>query len=223
MLLHLISRAKVDIRDIFISEITEQYLASIGSLDSLNMDSASEFLQMASLLLEIKSRSLLPKPPRESDEDELDPEQELIRRLEEYKRYKEAGEQLQILEETAIHMLYRLPDELAGETRVELGGLTLDGLVAAFQRLLTRSIQSEEESPKTTYIRRDTWTIQECMFRIQAQFQGQKSVAFSSLFTEAPTRAEITTVFLALLELWRLGMFKLRQEGTYGEIELYKE
>lgn len=221
MLLHLISRAKVDIRDIFISEITEQYLASMESIHELDMDSASEFLQMASTLLEIKSRSLLPKPPK-GEEDELDPEQELIRRLEEYKRFKEAGEQLQELEKSALSMFYRLPDELAGETRVELGGLTLEGLVAAFRRILERMQDTQEEGARVTYIRRETWTVQECMFRIQSRLKEGEAVLFDSLFEHQPTRAEIVTVFIALLELWRLGMCKVRQSSVYGDIELYK-
>ena len=84
LLLHLISKAKVDIKDIFVSEITEQYLASMQDIDELDMDTASEFLTMAATLLEIKSRALLPRPPKEEDGEET-PEQALIRRLEENK------------------------------------------------------------------------------------------------------------------------------------------
>jgi len=82
LLLHLITRAKVDIKDIFVSEITEQYLASLEGIDELDMDVASEFLTMAATLLEIKSRALLPRPPKEEEEGEESPEQALIRRLE---------------------------------------------------------------------------------------------------------------------------------------------
>lgn len=90
LLLHLITRAKVDIKDIFVSEITEQYLASMGSVDELDMDTASEFLTMAATLLEIKSRALLPRPPEPTEDGEETPEQTLIRRLEEYKLYRRA-------------------------------------------------------------------------------------------------------------------------------------
>ncbi len=88
LLLHLITRAKVDIKDIFVSEITEQYLASLDGIDELDMDSASEFLQMAATLVEIKSRALLPKPPEPEDPEEESPEEALIRQLEEYKKFK---------------------------------------------------------------------------------------------------------------------------------------
>ena len=90
LLLHLITRAKVDIKDIFVSEITEQYLASMGSVDELDMDTASEFLTMAATLVYIKSRSLLPKPPKENTEEE-DPADALIRQLREYRAAKETG------------------------------------------------------------------------------------------------------------------------------------
>ena len=85
LLLTLISNAKVDIQDIFVSEITEQYLEAMKLTDELDMDSASEFLQMAATLLEIKSRAMLPKPPRPESEDELSPEEALIKQLTEYK------------------------------------------------------------------------------------------------------------------------------------------
>ncbi|HML47635.1 MAG TPA: segregation/condensation protein A, partial [Clostridia bacterium] len=94
LLLHLISRAQVDICDIFISEITEQYLASMEDIASLEMDAASEFLAMAATLLEIKSRALLPKPPK-VEEGEETPEEALIRRLTEYKALKEGIGQMQ--------------------------------------------------------------------------------------------------------------------------------
>ena len=88
LLLHLIHQAKVDIKDIFVSEITEQYLESMQGLEELDLQTASEFLVMAALLVEIKSRALLPTPPEESDEEEETPEQQLIRRLQEYQVYK---------------------------------------------------------------------------------------------------------------------------------------
>ena len=89
LLLTLISNAKIDIHDIFVSEITEQYLETMKLVDELDMDSASEFLQMAAPLLEIKSRAMLPKPPKPEDPDELTPEEALIRQLEEYRQFKE--------------------------------------------------------------------------------------------------------------------------------------
>ena len=101
LLLTLITNAKVDIQDIFVSEITEQYLESMKLVGELDMDSASEFLQMAATLLEIKSRAMLPRPPKPEEEGELSPEEELIRRLEEYRQFKEISGRLQELEKQA--------------------------------------------------------------------------------------------------------------------------
>lgn len=111
LLLHLITRAKVDIKDIFVSEITEQYLASMGSVDELDMDTASEFLTMAATLLEIKSRALLPRPPEPAEDGEETPEQTLIRRLEEYKLYKESAGRMKEFEQAAMQVFSKLPEE----------------------------------------------------------------------------------------------------------------
>ena len=105
LLLTLISNAKVDIQDIFVSEITEQYLESMRLVDELDMDSASEFLQMAATLLEIKSRAMLPKPPQPEEEGALSPEEELIRQLTEYKQFKEISARMHQLEEEARALL----------------------------------------------------------------------------------------------------------------------
>ena len=93
LLLHLIEQAKVDIKDVFLSGITNEYLLLMRELDELDMDTASEFLSVAATLVYIKSRSLLPRPPREADGEE-DPEEALVRQLRDYKRFKEAGEEL---------------------------------------------------------------------------------------------------------------------------------
>ena len=97
LLLTLISAAKIDIQDIFVSEITEQYLETMRLVDDLDMDVASEFLQMAATLLEIKSRAMLPKPPKPEDPNELSPEEALIKQLTEYKQFKEASEKMHVL------------------------------------------------------------------------------------------------------------------------------
>jgi segregation and condensation protein A len=101
MLLFLIGKAKIDIKDIFVSEVTDQYIQSVQNAPDLDMDDASAFISMAATLLEIKSRALLPKPPKE---DEEDPEQALIRQLEEYQRFKEIAQNMQGFEKAAAQM-----------------------------------------------------------------------------------------------------------------------
>lgn len=223
LLLTLITRAKIDICDIFVSEITEQYLETMALTEDLDMDAASEFLQMAALLLEIKSRALLPAIKDEEVEGEETPEQALIRQLTEYKAFKELSGDLQVLEAEARRLITKLPEEYPlPPPTFELTGMTLDGLVTAFARVLRRFEQSQEViPPHEREIRRDNYTVQSCIFRIQSRLKREKTVAFSALFEDAPGRSEIISVFLALLELMKLNRVTAKQDGVYREIMLH--
>ena len=161
LLLTLITNAKVDIQDIFVSEITEQYLESMKLVGELDMDSASEFLQMAATLLEIKSRAMLPRPPKPEEEGELSPEEELIRRLEEYRQFKEISGRLQELEKQAKALMTKLPEEYPlPPPTIEITGLTLDKLHRAFLRVLERASALEESDRLASReIRRDSFTV----------------------------------------------------------------
>lgn len=217
LLLTLIGRAKVDIKDIFISEITEQYLSYMDGLDELDMDSASEFLAMAATLLEIKSRALLPRP-RPADEGAETPEEELIRRLEEYRAIKEACARMQALESTARELLTKLPEEypLPPRTR-ELTGLTLDGLARAFKSVLERVAREEERPAAERRIRRDDFSVAACAYRIIKRLK-RGPVAFFDLFSPGAPRSEVVSVFLALLELLRLGRASVYQQELFSDI-----
>jgi len=154
LLLTLIGKAQIDIREIFVSDITEQYLQIVRNAPDLDMDEASDFLVMAATLVEIKSRAMLPKPP-EPAEGEEDPEAELIRRLEEYKRYKESAESLRDFETAAKRIFTKLPEEYPlPPPKVELTGLTLEGLVQAFARIWARKPEAAEEE-ENHYARRE--------------------------------------------------------------------
>lgn len=221
LLLTLISNAKVDIQDIFVSEITEQYLETMKLVDELDMDSASEFLQMAATLLEIKSRAMLPKPPKPENEDELSPEEALIKQLTEYKQFKEASERMHQLEEEARALMTKMPEEYPlPPPNIEITGLTLDKLVRAFQRVLARAEASEQaETMANREIRRDQFTVSGCMSRIARKLRGGR-FAFSELFDERMSRAELITMFSALLEMAKLGRVHIEQEAAYEEIYL---
>lgn len=221
LLLTLISNAKVDIQDIFVSEITEQYLETMKLVDELDMDSASEFLQMAATLLEIKSRAMLPKPPKPENEDELSPEEALIRQLTEYKQFKEASERMHQLEEEARALMTKMPEEYPlPPPNIEITGLTLDKLVRAFQRVLARAEASEQaENMANREILRDQFTVSGCMSRIARKLRGGR-FAFSELFDERMSRAELITMFSALLEMAKLGRVHIEQEAAYEEIYL---
>lgn len=218
LLLHLISRAKVRIEDIFVSEITEQYLASIEDLSGLDMDTASEFLQMAATLLEIKSRALLPKPPKEEEED---PREVLIRRLEEYKAIKEAGQELRSYETVAASQMTRLPMEMVTETKVELKQMSLSSLQEAFLNILLRA-RREDSVPAPRRIARDSFTVVECMTNILSRLETEGETTFEALFESAATRDEIVTTFLAMLELLKSNRIEISQNGLYAPIMINK-
>ena len=223
LLLTLVGKAKIDIRDIFVSEITDQYLEIVRNAPDLDMDEASDFLLMAATLLEIKSRALLPRPPR--DEDGTDPETELIRRLEEYKRFRETAESMKEFEEAAKRVFTKLPEEYPlPPQEVELTGLTLEGLREAFLRIWQRRPQLDDDPESNHYaarnIHRDSHTVQECMLNLLTRIRKSRRMRFEEAFSDAPTREEVVTYFLAVLELLKLGQMHARQDNVYGRIEL---
>lgn len=220
LLLTLIGRAKIDIQDIFVSEITEQYLEYMEGVDELDMDSASEFLQMAATLVEIKSRAMLPKPPRVEDEEGLTPEEALIRQLTEYKRFKEASAQMQRLETEAKDIITKLPEEFPlPPPEIEITGLTLDKLTRAFARVLKRLEESNSGSEEKRQIRRDTYTIAQCMTRITRMVKKGRC-AFTDLFADMYTKDEVITMFMAMLEMVKHSKLRISQTSNYGEIFL---
>ena len=223
LLLTLIGKAQIDIRDIFVSEITDQYLEIVRNAPDLDMDEASDFLLMAATLLEIKSRAMLPRPPK--NEDEIDPETELIRRLEEYKRFRDTAESMKQFEEAAKHVFTKLPEEYPlPPPEIELTGLTLQGLQEAFLRIWQRRPQLDDDPESNHYaprnIHRDSYTVQECMLNLIRRIRKKKRMRFEDAFSEAPTREEVVTYFLAVLELLKVGQMHVRQDDVYGRIEL---
>lgn len=224
LLLHLITKAQVDIKDIFVSEITDQYIESVRNAPDLDMDDATDFLVMAATLLEIKSRAMLPKPPK-LDEGEEDPEQALIRRLEEYKRFRETASAMQEFEKAAQEIFTKLPEEYPlPPQETELVGLTLEGLTEAFLRIWARKPAASESDEVNHYaprdIHRDEHTVQECMLTLLHGIRRKGRMRFDEAFSDAPTKEEVVTLFLAMLELLKLGEMHLEQESVYSEIIL---
>ena len=219
MLLFLIGKAKIDIKDIFVSQVTDQYIQSVQNAPDLDMDDASAFINMAATLLEIKSRSLLPKPKLEEGEE--DPEQALIRQLEEYQRFKEIAQNMQGFEKAAALMFEKLPEEYPlPPPTLELKNLTMEGLLAAFARVMAR-VKEEDEEPIQTARRivRDEYTVPRCSAHILKRLK-KGPVKFDELFSPKPSRDEVVTLFLALLELLRLGRVSAEQDGIFGDMVL---
>lgn len=216
MLLFLVGKAKIDIQDIFVSHVTDQYIAFVRSAEDLDMEDASSFIRMAALLLEIKSRSLLPKP---EPLDEEDPEVLLIRQLEEYAAFKQIAQEMQSFEKAAAKMYQKLPEEYPlPPPTLEIFGLTLSGLVNAFVQVLTRVPEEEESTVETARrIVKDEYTVPFCMANILKKAK-QGVTGFTTLFSAYPTKEEVVTLFLALLELLRLGKVHCVQEAAGEDI-----
>ncbi|HWI61650.1 MAG TPA: segregation/condensation protein A [Symbiobacteriaceae bacterium] len=217
LLLHLIRREEMNIYDIPIARITEQYLEIIRDLSALDIDRASEFLVMAATLLGIKSRMLLPKPPKlEAEEIPLeegaDPREELVRQLVAYSQYKEAAQELRQREEVMAKVYTRQLFLEQPEGPAPLTGLTLDDLVKAFEEVLKEE-WTWREVPREEIPLREK--IREINFRISRSPHG---VRFRDLFSRGGTRLEIVVTFLALLELMRQRRAIAIQDGIFGEI-----
>ena len=223
LLLHLIEQSELDIKDIFISEITQQYLAYMEEVDALDMDTASEFLTMAATLLYIKSRQLLPRPPREADEEaeQEDPEQTLIRQLREYKAFKEASGDLDALFRAARDSFTRLPEDVPlPPPRVELEGATRQGLYDAFLALLNR----RQETPQLHAlhdVHPDRYTVRGCLQKIRSTLREAKApVRFETLFAPDADKLEVIVTFMALLDMIAHGEVQLRQSAPFAPITL---
>jgi segregation and condensation protein A len=219
LLLHLIGKAKIDIKDIFVSEITEQFIDAVGSAADFDMDEASEFIAMAALLVEIKSRSLLPKP--RSDDEEY-PEQLLIDRLTAYKQIKESAESMAEFEKSALQVFGKLPEEIPLPPQsFEIDGLTLPMLWEALVRITERQPRElPEENAYLRDIRRDHYTVEQCMVSIRDHLK-KGPVPFDDLFGDTPSRQEAVTLFIALLELLKRGKAYVTQSRTFDRIILH--
>lgn len=223
LLLHLISQSKVDIKDIFVSEITEQYLAYLAQMRELDMDVASEFVAMAATLLNIKSRSLLPKPVIESDEE--DPEQLLIQQLQEYQRIKAVCGTLQQMEAQAGQSFYKLPEEFAFQPDpLNLEGVEIATLFAAMQEILSqheRRMQPRQE--RVNVIRPERFSVRGRIAQLRKMLRAHDMLTFSSLFVADTTKDEIIATFLALLEIVNAGEVRLVQRSVFEEIEIIRK
>lgn len=220
LLLHLIERTELDIKDIFVSEITSQYLACMSEADSLDMDTASEFLTMAATLLYIKSRQLLPRPPREDEGEEEDPEAMLIRQLREYKAFKEASASLLELYTAAKDSFSRLPEDVPLPPKeVALDGASMDALYTAFLTLLGRK-QEAPAAPRAHHVRPDHYTVRKQMRKIRDILADKPSALFEDLFEENAERLEMIVTFMALLEMILHGEIILRQKTPFAPIRI---
>jgi segregation and condensation protein A len=230
LLLHLITRDEIDIYDIPILSITNQYIDAIDDIASLDMDLASEFIVMASTLLEIKSKMLLPdKGDLEVyDYSSEDPRQELVRRLVEYKRFKEIATALRETEGTLDEVVFREQDDLSKYVKhvpVEMLNDAMDErlLVDAVNRLMHK-MNRFDETRKQYFkgIKRDAFTVEEKISKLRKRLKSEEVFSFNTLFDTFITKEEVVVTFLALLELLKLKEISIIQEALFDEILIKK-
>ena len=216
LLLHLIKKNEINIYDIPVAMIAQQYLEYLEAMEELNLNVAGDFLVMAATLLQIKSKMLLPvDETADDDEDGPDPREELVRRLLEYKAFKEAARQLDDQEKIWREIFRREQAPLVEEVEEELPleNVSLFDLVDALKEVLERN-----PSSRLIEIVPDNLTVRERMNLILETLEGKDSVSFAALFEGSGHRMVVVVTFLALLELMRLRIARVFQAETFGPI-----
>jgi segregation and condensation protein A len=221
LLLYLVRKEEVDIYQVNLTRLAVQFVEYIELMRRFDLDVASEFLVMAATLMYIKSRELLPADRQvideEDDGDAEDPRWELIRKLVEYKKYKDAAARLKTLEETRQRIYPRRAPRLRFERPAPPLQVSVFTLLDAVNEILQRFRSRNEAS----LIEDDPWTVSGKIEAIRERLARRTPVRFSELFSSASSRNEVVATFLALLELIRLRQITARQDGPFGEIEIH--
>ncbi|MCE5321769.1 segregation/condensation protein A [bacterium] len=221
LLLHLIRENQIDIYDIPIAKVCEQYLAYLSLMESLDLELAGEWLVMAATLLEIKSRMLLPEDPKDAselEEEQIDPRLELVERLIEYERFKSAAEIFKEREEQRARVFVRGATELPFDLKptFDLENITAVDLLSVLQRILADV--GEEE---VTSIQKRKITVRMRMREIQRKLiEAAGQLKFEELFDDSINRIEVVITFLALLELLKSHIVKVKQKSAFLPIEI---
>jgi segregation and condensation protein A len=221
LLLYLIKKEEVDIYEVNLTRLATQFIEYIEVMRMLDLDIAGEFLVMASTLMYIKSRELLPVDQQvavEGEEEGEDPRWELIRQLVEYKKFKDAAAQLQVLEGRQENVYPRLPvkPEFADTATADRVNVSLFDLINAVNNVLKRINQREDLRD----IFEDKWTVSDKIEQLLRLLKENAALKFSTLFASATSRSEVVVTFLALLELIRLKQILATQLQAFGEIEI---
>jgi len=223
LLLYLIKKEEVDIYEVNLTKLATQFIEYVDLMRQFDLEVAGEFLVMASTLMYIKSRELLPVDQQavveEGEEEGEDPRWELIRQLVEYKKFKDAAAQLQVLEERQEKVFPRVPVkiEFHAETAPAKPEVGIFDLLNAVNGILKRF---QEKEAATREIYEDKWTVSEKIEFVRDTLTRHGAVKFSELFEKAANRAEVVCTFLALLELIRLKQLACIQPEPFAEIEI---
>ena len=216
LLLQLVREHKLDIKTVRLGEMTNQYLAYLTELPTLDLDVASEFIEVGAILVEIKSKQILPRP--ESEKPELiDEEEQLRQRLAEYELFKNVTEDLRELEN--VDHFYRAPAVPQVTTDWRLDGVTFEDLTNAFTAMLARVGKNAAKIQNAT-IKLDRFTVADKIKDVVGRLKTSSRLRFSQLFDQDVTRSELINTFLAVLELLKRQLIACRQDQDFGEIEI---
>ncbi|HEX6998690.1 MAG TPA: ScpA family protein [Gammaproteobacteria bacterium] len=214
LLLYLIRRQNIDILDIPIAEISRQYVMYIELMKELQFELAGEYLVMAATLAEIKSRMLLPRSAEPGEEEE-DPRAELVRRLQEYERFKRAAEDIDALERLERDVLQASAEVVERQVVTKLPDITLKEMLIVFQEALQRSKMFAHH-----HVQREPLSVRERMSTILVTLQAERYVDFVRLFDPAEGRIGVTVTFLAILELLKESLIDVVQAEAFGPIHV---
>ncbi|MFN2243348.1 MAG: segregation and condensation protein A [Anaerolineae bacterium] len=217
LLLHLIEREELDITQVSLAQVTNQYLEYLAHLSERDPDSLADFLVVAAKLLLIKSRVLLPRPPASISSEEEDVGQDLIQQLIEYKRFKEAAGWLKQLDEQGLHSYIRLAGMPALDRVVDLGEVTLDDLLSAVRDVL--AVKPPEPSVNGT-VAPVRISIADQIALIEKKTRRGRSVSFRRLLEGATSRTEVIVTLLALLEMVKQLRVTMHQDERFGDIQI---
>jgi segregation and condensation protein A len=219
LLLYLVRRDELDVQDVQVSRVAEQYLEYVKLLEQIDPSAAGEFLVMTATLVELKSRALLPAPPPAGDDDDDDPQRNLVRQLLEYKAFKDAARTLCGAAEQRAARFSRAPAELPEELRgVELESVEIWDLLEAYGRVMT-AIGRGPGFHEVTY---DERPIEWYAEAVLTALQRRSPLTFEDVFEGRATRADVVGLFLALLELIRTRRIQVEQDRLFGTIYLFR-
>ena len=218
LLLSLIKKSKMEIEDVEISKLTEQYLEVMKDISTVDLEVASEFIEYAAILIEIKSKKLLPKMDENVD-DEFDDEYMIKLRLREYQMFKEVNEKLKDLESN--DKFYKKPEKEANKFRVVIKDMQLDKLLDAFVGIMHK-VNKIEKSKESKEIVKETFTVEQKISAIKDTLISRSNIKFSELFLESASRDEVITTFMALLELIKMQVIRVSQENLFSDIQIEK-
>ncbi len=219
LLLFLINKEEIEIQDVFVSQVTEQFLQYMKGLPYLDVEKVSEYLNIAATIIKIKAQSLVPnleEDPAIDAEIEED-KAELIRALEEFRMIKEEMTKLKELETVGYY--FKEPDKSVGETKIVYTDFNLDGLIGAFSALLLKHEQEIAED-EAREIPRDEFTVEQKIASILESLESVKTVKFDQLFSKNYTKTEVITTFQAMLELLKHQYLRVNQTEIFGEITI---